>query len=125
TFMLLQGAPAGRSELLDYRFQARPEALADMRHRIGDALVGSGASEDDRGALVLALDEAASNIIRHAYCGPCESEIALRIEREGDQLHFELRDHAPCIDPSTIKPRDLGETRPGGLGINIIDALMD
>jgi sigma-B regulation protein RsbU (phosphoserine phosphatase) len=125
TFMLLQGPPAGRQCLLEHRFPARPEALAEMRQRVGEALLGSGASEEDRGALVLALDEAASNVIRHAYRGPCESEIALRIEREDGQLHFELRDHAPCIDPSTIKPRDLAETRPGGLGINIIDALMD
>jgi sigma-B regulation protein RsbU (phosphoserine phosphatase) len=125
TFMLLQGAPSGRQQLLEHRLEARPEALAEMRHRISEVLIGSGASEEDRGALVLALDEAASNIIRHAYRGPCESEIVLRIEREHEQLHFELRDHAPCIDPTKIKPRDLAETRPGGLGINIIDALMD
>ncbi len=125
TFMLLQGPAAGRQCLLEHRFPAQPEALARMRQRIGDALIGSGASEEDRGALVLALDEAASNVIRHAYHGPCESEIALRIEREGEELHFELLDQAPCIDPSAIKPRDLDETRPGGLGINIIDALMD
>jgi phosphoserine phosphatase RsbU/P len=125
TFMLLQGPPAAPQLLLEHRFPAEPQALALMRHRLGDALVGSGASDDDRGALVLALDEAASNVIRHAYRGPCDQQIELRVERHGSTLSFELRDHAPCIDPSAIKPRDLDETRPGGLGINIIDALMD
>lgn len=125
TFMLLQGRAAGTQLLLEHHFPADPLALAQMRHRLGDALIGSGASDDDRGALVLALDEAASNVIRHAYRGPCDQQIELRVERCGSELRFELRDNAPCIDPTAIKPRDLTEARPGGLGINIIDALMD
>ena len=125
TFMLLQGRAAGTQLLLEHHFPADPLALAQMRHRLGDALIGSGASDDDRGALVLALDEAASNVIRHVYRGPCDQQIELRVERCGSELRFELRDNAPCIDPSGIKPRDLTDARPGGLGINIIDALMD
>ncbi|MCB1555201.1 MAG: SpoIIE family protein phosphatase [Xanthomonadales bacterium] len=125
TFMLLQGPPSAPSELLAHRFNARPTALAEMRHRLADALAGVGVGEEDRQALILAIDEAASNVIRHAYHGPCDSEIELRVLREGGDLWFDLTDQAPTVNADQIKPRNLEECRPGGLGINIIDALMD
>lgn len=125
TFMSLQGPKSGRYSLLEHRFSAQPKELAGMRHRLGEVLVGSGCSEEDRQALVLALDEAASNVIRHAYAGPCDHKIELKVEREGRDLWFELQDEAPPVDASKIKPRDLAECRPGGLGVNIIDAMMD
>jgi sigma-B regulation protein RsbU (phosphoserine phosphatase) len=40
-------------------------------------------------------------------------------------LRFELRDYAEPVDASRIRPRDLAECRPGGLGINLIDSVMD
>ncbi|GIX35122.1 MAG: hypothetical protein KatS3mg126_0901 [Lysobacteraceae bacterium] len=125
TFMLLEGPAEGRHALLEHRFKARPEALSAMRHRVAEALLAAGAGEEVRAALVLALDEAATNVIRHAYRGPCESEILLRIEREADMLHFELIDEAPCVDPEAVRPRDPGQARPGGLGVHFIDTLMD
>lgn len=125
TFMLLQGPSAQAQSVLEHRFAADPKALAEMRHRLADVLLGSGAGDEDRRALVLALDEAASNVIRHAYRGPCEGQISLSVVRDGADLHFELRDDAPCVDPTRVRPRDLDECRPGGLGVNIIDALMD
>ena len=125
TFMLLQGPRSGRHTLLEHRFQAHPSELAGMRHRLGEVLNGSGCSDDDRQALVLALDEATSNVIRHAYAGPCDRTIELKVERDGCDLWFELNDEAPAVDPNKVKPRDLAECKPGGLGVNIIDALMD
>ncbi len=125
TLMLIEGAPSGPRVVLDHRFCARPEHLADMRHKLADALQRVGVGASQRQELVLALDEAASNVIRHAYGGPCEDQIELRVRHDGGELHFELSDHAPCVGPDCMKPRDLDDWRPGGLGINIIDALMD
>ena len=34
-------------------------------------------------------------------------------------------DYAPPVDPSIIKPRDLGEVRPGGLGVHLIRSVCD
>lgn len=125
TFMLLQGPPSRPVVLLDHRFNARPQALSEMRHRLAEALAGVGVGEEDRQALILAIDEAASNVIRHAYHGPCDSVIVLELVRDGLDLWFDLSDQAPPVDAAKIRPRDLDECRPGGLGINIIDALMD
>lgn len=125
TVLLIEGGPLGERQLVDHVFPARAESLAEMRHRLADALAASGASIEQRQSLVLALDEAASNIIRHAYGGPCDSPIRLGLWQDGDELRFELRDDAPCIDPQSVRPRDLAVCRPGGLGVNIIDAAVD
>ena len=125
TVMLIEGGCAGPRQMLDHQFPARPEALSEMRRRLGEVLLACGASLEQRQALVLALDEGASNVIRHAYGGPCDSIIQLGVWQDGDELRFELHDSAPCIDPGRVRPRDLSECRPGGLGVNIIDATMD
>jgi sigma-B regulation protein RsbU (phosphoserine phosphatase) len=36
-----------------------------------------------------------------------------------------LTDHAPAIDPSRVKPRNLDDIRPGGLGTYFIRRVMD
>lgn len=96
-----------------------------MRHKLAAALAQAGVENVLRQSLVLAVDEACANIIRHAYGGACESRIELRLSQEGSEFRFELKDQAPCVDPSRVRPRDLDETRPGGLGIHFIDTLMD
>ena len=98
--------------------------LRGVRAALRTALDGEDVAPELRDKLVLAVDEACTNIMRHAYCG-CEGSIALRLLRERDMLVFELADEAPPVDPSRMQPRDLGECRPGGLGVAFIDTLMD
>jgi sigma-B regulation protein RsbU (phosphoserine phosphatase) len=95
-----------------------------MRAELRLVLERDGVAADLRDRLVLAVDEACCNIIRHAYAGG-HGDIVLSLQRDGDVLEFELRDDAPGVDPSRVTPRDLAECRAGGLGVNFIDALMD
>lgn len=73
----------------------------------------------------MAVDEACQNVIRHGYRWDPEGTIVLEIERHGDDLVLSLRDFAPKVDPARVKPRDLDETRPGGLGTHLIRTVMD
>lgn len=128
TLMLIEGetpSPTHERLLLSIGFPAQPQELGSMRHKLAAALAQAGVETVLRQSLVLAVDEACANVIRHAYGGACESRMELRLSQAGPELHFELRDFAPCVDPDRVKPRDLDETRPGGLGINFIDTLMD
>jgi phosphoserine phosphatase RsbU/P len=125
TLMVIEGPSVGERLLLQYRFVARPESLAELRRRLGDVLHVAGVGAEARQELVLAIDEAASNVIRHGYGGPCDEMIDLRVLQHDVELRFELQDRAPCVAPGCLQPRDLDEFRPGGLGINIIDATMD
>jgi sigma-B regulation protein RsbU (phosphoserine phosphatase) len=86
---------------------------------------GCGCSAKSTADIVLAIDEACQNIIRHAYRGDSDNVIELEVEHRGDNLVFSLADHAPPIDPSKVKPRDLDDVRPGGLGTYFIRRVMD
>ncbi|MBI2396996.1 MAG: ATP-binding protein [Xanthomonadales bacterium] len=111
--------------LLCIEFAARAEALAEVRAAVQRALSAQGLSARELAQLVLAIDEACANIIRHAY-GDCgEGRIRLRIERRRGRLRFRLRDHAPPVDPGCVRARSPDACRPGGLGIHIIDETMD
>jgi anti-sigma regulatory factor (Ser/Thr protein kinase) len=78
-----------------------------------------------RDQLVLAVDEAAANVIRHGYQNDLNGKLELSAWIIGEQLHVLLRDQAPAIDPGCVKPRDLDECKVGGLGINLIDMSFD
>lgn len=127
TTVLLLQEPRGElaQVLLDLKFPARAEQMRQVRARLREVLDQQNVAPELRDRLVLAVDEACTNVIRHAYCGDCADPIALRLSRERDMLVFELRDDAPAVDPGRITARDLGECRPGGLGVPFIRELMD
>jgi sigma-B regulation protein RsbU (phosphoserine phosphatase) len=111
--------------LLKLEVPARPESLKPLRDAVCAALERAGADEELRQRLKLVIDEAAANVIRHAYGGSGDGPIRLTLERRRGAVRFKLRDFAPPVDPGRIRPRDLSECRPGGLGINFIDDTMD
>ena len=115
---------AGIATLLELRFPARPDQLRRVRGQVREQVEASGCSEPCASDIVMAVDEACQNIIRHAYAGR-EDEIVLRIERSEGELIFSVIDFAPRVDPETVRPRDLDEVRPGGLGTHLIRTVMD
>ena len=111
--------------VLQLRFPARAAELKRIREAVRESVEGCGCSAKSTADIVLAIDEACQNIIRHAYRGESDDVIELEIEHRGDGLVFSLVDHAPTIDPSQIKPRNLDDRRPGGLGTHFIRRVMD
>ncbi len=81
------------------------------------------------GQVVLAADEALTNIIRHAYCGEegrqIDIELTPQYDGAGPRLRIAIRDYGQHVDPSRIRSRDLGDVRPGGLGVHIMTQCMD
>ena len=110
--------------VLERRFPARPERLCDIRHAVAEAAGAMGCPEAVIGDVVLAVDEACQNIIRHAYRGE-DGDIVVRMDAEADQLIVHLIDFAPPVDTAAIHPRPLDEVRPGGLGTHFIRSVMD
>jgi serine/threonine-protein kinase RsbW len=77
----------------------------------------------------MAVDEACSNIIEHAYQGQADGEIECSYEITPDSLIVTLRDRGRHFDPTHASEPDLNaklkdRTR-GGLGIYFIRKLMD
>jgi len=126
TLLLIEEPRAHDAQvLLEHHLPARAEHLREMRNALRKTLDHLGIEPALRDRLVLAVDEACANIIRHAYGEAATGGIGLRVSRADDVLSFELIDDAPCVDPKLIKPKPLGECRPGGLGIALIDTVMD
>jgi sigma-B regulation protein RsbU (phosphoserine phosphatase) len=77
----------------------------------------------------LALEEASTNIIYHAYPPGEVGDILLRVEMAGDLLHLTLTDWGLPLDPTQVKPFDINapvEARiQGGMGLHLIQNLMD
>ena len=69
----------------------------------------------------LAIDEALQNIIRYAYDFDKNKKILIKLEKISEiSLKAELRDFGTRVSTSEIKPRELHDVRPGGLGIHFI-----
>ena len=89
-----------------------------------------GLDEEDRGGIVLAVDEALTNIIRHAYHEESDRPIEVRLTHGGaggevETLEIRIRDWGECVHADKIKSRDLDDVRPGGLGVHIMYKCMD
>ncbi len=111
--------------LIELRFPARPDRLKLLRSLVRDAASAAGLPRADADNVVLAVNEACMNIIQHGYRNDPDGEIRLTVHTDGQALVFRLRDDAPCVDASQVRPRDLGDLRPGGLGTHFIDSIMD
>jgi len=126
TLLLIEKPRAHDAQvLLEHHMPAEAEYLREMRNALRKLLDQLGIEPALRDRLVLAVDEACANIIRHAYGGETRGGIGLRVSRVDDVLSFELTDDAPCVDPGRMRPKPLGECRAGGLGIALIDTVMD
>jgi sigma-B regulation protein RsbU (phosphoserine phosphatase) len=117
--------PRGRRDgAFERRWPARPEELASIRAAVGGAARAMGCGEAMAADVVLAVDEACQNVIRHAYHGG-EGDVIVHLEREADRLIVRLMDFAPAVDAAKIEPRPLDELRPGGLGTHLMRSVMD
>lgn len=111
--------------LLAENFKASACQLKHIRHKTQQVVEQVGFDAKCCQEIILSMDEAITNIIRHAYKGMDDGEIELEIKQQNKTLVFYLRDFAPEVYDSTIRPRDLSNPLPGQMGINFIDSVMD
>jgi len=111
--------------VLALRIAASVDQLRKIREAVREAVESCGCSAECTADVVMAVDEACQNVIRHAYGGDPGGAIELMIERCGEDLVISLRDFARKVDPKKVKPRDLDEIRPGGLGTHLIREMVD
>ena len=112
-------------KLFEIRFLAKPERLSLVRALVKETTENIGCSKDLTEKLVIAVNEACMNIIQHAYKGDESGEIIFEMSNNEKELYFRLIDYAEPIDLGSVKPRDLNDIRPGGLGTHFIAEIMD
>ncbi len=108
---------------------ANLDALAQISLFITDAASGAGLDERATWQMQLAVDEAATNIIQHAYDGDVPGEISLTWRSGDERFIVELRDQGRGFNPNDIPQPDLlsplEQREIGGLGIYLMTRLMD
>lgn len=107
-------------------FSSHTGNLALMRNFVRAYLESFPISERDRTLMVLGVDEACTNIIRHAYQLRDDKLIALSLEAQPDCVRLRLRDYGekqPVVEELKNQRRDV--IKPGGLGVHLIRRAFD
>ena len=111
------------------RFAAKFENLDEIREFVGDIARKGGFSDKDVYNIQLATDEAASNVIEHAYQNQPGGALELSCGVKGDAITIILIDHGKSFNPSKVPvpdlQADLSDRQIGGLGIFLMRKLMD
>ncbi len=102
-----------------------PRYLCVVRGAIGPLAAAIGWDESECRAIVLAVDECLSNVIRHAYHNRANGLMELECRETADGMEITLLDHGDAPDRSKICAREIGCAEPGGLGTHIIKNVMD
>jgi serine/threonine-protein kinase RsbW len=107
---------------------AELENLAVMRNFVQKSATALGVDPAVISDVVLAADEAVTNVIVHGYQGR-QGTIEIKVEWEAMDVLVHVRDDAPPFDPTSVPSPDLTrpleERSPGGLGIYLIRQYVD
>ena len=111
------------------KFSADVKHLDEVREFVGRTARSAGFDERDIYAVQLAADEAASNIIEHAYAGRADGTFRLHCEYKDDKLVMTFFDQGLSFDFTSVETPDvnasLSDRKIGGLGIYLMHKLMD
>ena len=115
--------------MLTARFPARYDHLRAISAFVMDAIKDSPFDSRQRYAIDLAVDEACSNVIDHAYGGDDQGEIRISLDLLEIGLKITIQDDGAPFDPDCVAEPDLTsplETRcERGLGVYLIHEVMD
>lgn len=109
--------------------ESRTERLIAVREFVSNAAREFGFNEEDIGKIALAVDEACTNVIKHAYRFDPNNEITITIRRKNGAFEVSILDSGAGFDPARIPTpimkEYLSHFRRGGLGIYLMKSLMD
>ena len=107
-------------------FPVESSSLKEIRNFAREVLAKDNMFNTTKDDVVLALAEAAQNVVKHAYNGmPTGDTMRVEISFKDSQLIIEIYDKGKPVIPENIKPRQLDDVKPGGLGTFFIGQIMD
>ena len=103
--------------------------LSRVRRFVEGHARGCGFSSDVIDQLSLAVDEACTNVIRHAYSGSKSGPVDITVDIDPERFTVTIRDEGNSIDLETYAEPNLNKSirdrRAGGFGVHIMRKLMD
>ena len=108
-------------------FPVNTKSLKEVRDYARNIFDQSPILQSQKDELVLAIGEAAQNIIKHAYKDIDETNdtMQIKISFKENQLEIGFFDKGKPINPENVKHRKLDDIKPGGLGTFFIQQIMD
>ena len=108
-------------------FLVRSSSLKDVRTFSREVFEKLELDQSLKDELVLAIAEAAQNIVKHAFknsASPTELMV-VQISCENNKLQIAFYDRGTPVDPKKVKHREIDNIKPGGLGTFFIQEIMD
>ena len=108
-------------------FQVHTGSLKEVRVFSREVFEKLKINDELKDELVLAIAEAAQNIVKHAYKDSPDSNelMVVQISRTNNELQIAFYDMGSPVDPKKVKHREIDNVRPGGLGTFFIQEIMD
>lgn len=113
------------SDVVSLVVPSHPKFLYVVRSALYPILMDAGFHKKDARRIILAVDEACSNIIKYAYAGDYTKTISVKVTIEPSRFCIQLADLGKKVDISRIAPRRLDDIRPGGLGTHFMSTVFD
>ena len=107
-------------------FEINSASLKDVRTFAREVFNKFSALENHKDELVLAIAEAAQNIVKHAYNNQeTKDKMEIKISCKNGELEIGFFDKGKPVVPENIQHRKLDDIKPGGLGTFFIKQIMD
>ena len=111
------------------KVNASTQNLSTIREFVSKHAEDQGFSSQKVADIQLAVDEAYTNIIKHAYKNDSNKEVIISLEFDNDKMVVTLTDHGIGFDIEKYKKPDLKrqieKKKRGGMGVYLIRRLMD
>ena len=101
------------------------ELSGQIREWVCERARTGGFDEDTVARIALAVSEAVTNIVCHAYEGRTDGRIEATLTVDDAALTLRLRDYGIKFDPDAYQPPDLDIPAEGGYGVFLMHTVMD
>ena len=116
-------------ETQSLNIESRTERLIAVREFVSTAARDFGFGDEDVSKIALAVDEACTNIIKHAYRFDPRKSITITVRGRNGTFEIVIQDYGKEFNPEKIPTPDMKEYlshfRRGGLGVYLMRSLMD
>ena len=108
-------------------FLVNSSSLKDVRTFCREVFEKLQIEQNLKDELVLAIAEAAQNIVKHAYKDDPQTDdkMVVQISCKDNKLQIGFYDMGTPVDPNKVKHREIDNVKPGGLGTFFIQEIMD
>ena len=107
-------------------FLVNSASLKDVRSFSREVFEKANIDQDLKDELVLAIAEAAQNIVKHAYQNQETKErMEIKISLINGELEIGFYDKGRPVDQAKVRHRSIDDVKPGGLGTFFIQQIMD